>query len=75
MSKRGSYLGGHSRVFGNPLSGYPSGNPFSRLAVKAMKGKKAKPKSKRKKKGRSAAQRYAERLAAEQAKLKGRPKT
>ncbi len=73
MSKRGSYLGGHGRVFGNPVSGYPSGNPFSKLAIKAMKPKKAKPK--RKPKGRSAAQRYAERLAAEKAKLNGRPKT
>lgn len=75
MSKRGSYLGGHSRVFGNPVSAYSSGNPFSLLAIKAMKGQKVKPKSKGKKKGRSAAQRYAERLAADRAKLNARPKT
>lgn len=40
MSKRGLYIGGHSREYGSPKMGYVGDHPFAHL--KAKKGPKKK---------------------------------
>ncbi len=69
MSKRGLYLGGHSRTFLNPQMGYLCANPFGHLTRKPKKRKRNPLNPFR---GRDASERYAERLAKEGAPL---PKT
>ncbi len=49
MSKKGYYLGGHSKEFGNPKMGFVSDDPYAHLYTKGlMKQRKKKAAAKKK---------------------------